>query len=172
MIRRFSEDIDITYDIWAFAPDFAGDDEDPLPPTRSQEQRWTRAIRARLVEWTREHGLPVIQEGLTRSGCDAKVRADADRIYIGYTPLFESDGFVKPEVKLEFGARSTGEPRKWRPVVCDASLHLPDLAFPAASPSVMVAEWPATITLAGHSNCRRPGRAYVLGKGYRHARIL
>ena len=46
-IRRFSEDIDITYDIRAFAPDLvAGAGADALPPTRSQEKRWTRAIRA------------------------------------------------------------------------------------------------------------------------------
>ena len=45
-IRRFSEDIDITYDIRAFAPDLVdGAGDDALPPTRSQEKRWTRAIR-------------------------------------------------------------------------------------------------------------------------------
>ena len=156
VVRRFSEDIDITYDIRAFAPEFAGDDEEPLPPTRSQEQRWTRTIRARLAEWTREHALPAIQEGLTASGWDAEVRADADQIFIGYTPLFDGNGFVKPEVKLEFGARSTGEPRKRRPVVCDASLHLPDLEFPAASPSVMLAErtfWEKATAM--HVFCKR-----------------
>ncbi|MYG01299.1 MAG: nucleotidyl transferase AbiEii/AbiGii toxin family protein [Acidobacteriia bacterium] len=156
IIRRLSEDIDITYDIRAFAPDFAADSEEPLPPTRSQEKRWTRAIRARLAEWTKEYALPAVQEGLARSRCAADVRADADRIYIGYTPLFDGYGFVKPEVKLEFGARSTGEPRKRRPVVCDASLHLPDLAFPAASPSVMLAErtfWEKATAM--HVFCKR-----------------
>lgn len=155
-VRRFSEDIDITYDIRAFAPEFTSDDEEPLPPTRSQEKRWTRAIRARLAEWTREHALPVIQEGLTGNGCAADVRADADQIYIGYAPLFDGYGFVKPEVKLEFGARSTGEPRKRRPVVCDASLHLPDFAFPTASPSVMLAErtlWEKATAM--HVFCKR-----------------
>lgn len=156
IIQRFSEDIDITYDIRAFAPDFVADSEEPLPPTRSQEKRWTRAIRARLAEWTREYALPAVQEGLARSRCTAEVRADADRIYIGYTPLFDGYGFVKPEVKLEFGARSTGEPRKRRPVVCDASFHLPDLAFPAASPPVMLAErtfWEKATAM--HVFCKR-----------------
>ncbi len=155
-VRRFSEDIDITYDIRAFAPDLAADDEEPLPPTRSQEKRWTRAIRARLAEWTREYALPVIQEGLKGNGCAADVRADADQIYICYAPLFDGYGFVKPEVKLEFGARSTGEPRKRRPVVCDASRHLPDLAFPTASPSVMLAErtfWEKATAM--HVFCKR-----------------
>ena len=156
VIRRFSEDIDITYDIRAFAPEFAGDEEEPLPPTRSQEQRWTRTIRARLAEWTKEHALPVLQERLTGSGWDAEVRADADAIYIGYTPLFDGYGFVKPEVKLEFGARSTGEPWERRPVVCDVSSHLRDVAFPAASPSVMLAErtfWEKATAM--HVFCKR-----------------
>ena len=38
----------MTYDIRAFAPDLvAGAKEEALPPTRSQEKRWTRAILLR-----------------------------------------------------------------------------------------------------------------------------
>lgn len=45
-ISRFSEDVDITYDIRAFAPDLVADaGAEALPPTRSQERRWTKAIR-------------------------------------------------------------------------------------------------------------------------------
>ena len=59
-IRRFSEDIDITYDIRAFAPDLVtGAGPEALPPTRSQEKRWTRAIRSRLAEWTRDRACPL-----------------------------------------------------------------------------------------------------------------
>ena len=40
-INRFSEDVDVTYDIRRFAPELvAGTGEDALPPTRSQERRW------------------------------------------------------------------------------------------------------------------------------------
>ena len=59
-IRRFSEDIDITYDIRAFAPDLVtGAGPEALPPTRSQEKRWMRAIRSRLAEWTRDRACPL-----------------------------------------------------------------------------------------------------------------
>ena len=58
-IRRFSEDIDITYDIREFAPDLvAGGDEEALPPTRSQERRWTRAIRTGRRMGSRSRAAP------------------------------------------------------------------------------------------------------------------
>ena len=140
-IRRFSEDVDITYDIRAFAPDLvSGAGDEALPPTRSQEKRWTRAIRARLAEWVRDEARPVVEEGLSNAKFEATCRAELDRLYVGYEPLVETSGFVFPEVIVEFGARSTGEPHANRPVVCDAAACLPDLAFPEADPSVMLAE--------------------------------
>ena len=43
-IRRFSEDVDLTYDIRTLVHDLVGDSPHPLPANRSQEKRWTRAI--------------------------------------------------------------------------------------------------------------------------------
>ena len=159
-IRRFSEDIDITYDIRAFAPDLvAGAGDDALPPTRSQEKRWTRAIRARLAEWARDDARPIVEEELARAGHVARVRAVAERLYIGYEPLFEETGFVRPEVMVEFGARSTGEPHKVLPVVCDAAAYLPNLIFPQTRPTVMLAErtfWEKATAI--HVFCRQERR--------------
>ena len=159
-IRRFSEGVDITYDIRAFAPDLvarAGDEV--LPATRSREKRWTRAIRARLAEWVRDRASPIVEEELARAGFAARVRAEAERLYIGYEPLFEETGFVRPGVMVEFGARSTGEPRRALPVVCDAAAYLPDLAFPQARPTVMLAErtfWEKATAI--HVFCRQERR--------------
>ena len=159
-IRRFSEDIDITYDIRAFAPDLvSGAGDEALPPTRSQEKRWTRAIRARLAEWVRDEALPAIQEGLSAAGFAARCRVEAERLYVGYEPMFEASGFVYPEVIVEFGARSTGEPHANRPVICDAAVLLPDLAFPEAQPTVMLAErtfWEKATAI--HVFCRQERR--------------
>ena len=41
-IPRFSEDVDLTYDIRELAPDLVGDSPGALPKSRSQEHRWTR----------------------------------------------------------------------------------------------------------------------------------
>ena len=140
-IRRFSEDIDMTYDIRAFAPDLvSGAGDEALPPTRSQEKRWTKAIRARLAEWVRDQACPIVEDGLAGAGFVGQVRAEAERLYIGYEPLFKGARFMRPEVMVEFGARSTGEPHKILPVVCDAATYLPDLVLPEARPSTMLAE--------------------------------
>ena len=140
-IRRFSGDIDITYDIRAFAPDLVGGaDDEALPPTRSQEQRWTKAIRHQLASWVREQALPTVEAGLARDGFVARVRAEGERLYVGYEPAFDDYGFVRPEVLVDFGTRSTGEPRETRPIECDAAAFLPDLSFPEACPAVMLAE--------------------------------
>ena len=80
-IRRFSEDIDITYDIRGFAPDLvAGAGDEALPLTRSQERRWTKAIRPRLAEWVRGRAGPFVQEGAcTSKGCNARSHPNGRR---------------------------------------------------------------------------------------------
>ncbi len=156
-IRRFSEDIDVTYDIRAFAPDLvSGAGDEALAPTRSQEKRWTRAIRARLAEWVRDQARPLVEERLSDAGFRARYRAEGERLLVDYEPLFEETGFVRPDVIVEFGARSTGEPHTNRPVVCDAAAHLPELAFPEARTTVMLAErtfWEKATAM--HVFCRR-----------------
>ena len=140
-IRRFSEDLDITYDIRAIAPDLVeGAEEDPLPRSRSEERNWTREIRRRLADWVETHALAVIKADLSGPQPSVRVQADGDRVLVGYEPLFAYYDFVKPEVTVEFGARSTGSPREQRPVECDAAPYLPEVALPTARPFVMLAE--------------------------------
>ena len=140
-IRRFSEDLDVTYDIRAFAPDIVGDSEEAFPPNRSQEKRWTKMIRKRLEEWTREEARAVIEDGLVRAGFYAAgFRTENDQVYIEYEPMFDHSSFVKSEVKVEFGARSTGEPYVERPVKCYAADIVPEILFPSTTLSAMVAE--------------------------------
>ena len=140
-IRRFSEDLDVTYSIRAIAPDLLqGVGEDSLPSSRSQERNWTREIRRRLGDWVEIHALPAIQAGFSQVDTSVVVRAESDRLFVGYEPLFPYNDFVRPEVMVEFGARATGEPREKRPVECDAAPYLSGVSFPTARPFVMLAE--------------------------------
>jgi hypothetical protein len=140
VIRRFSEDVDLTYDIRALAPDLLEDEAEPLPSTRSQERKWSKEIRARLPAWIAAEALPAVVSALTAGGLPAQARAEDDKIHIEYEPVAAGTGYVRPAVLLEFGARSTGEPWEAMPVVCDAATHLSQLVFPQATPRVMRVE--------------------------------
>ena len=144
-----------------------GDSEEAFPPNRSQEKRWTKTIRKRLEEWAREEARAVIEEGLVRAGFHAAgFRTDNDQVYVEYEPIFAHSIFVKPEVKVEFGARSTGEPYVERQIKCDAADIVPEIMFPSTSLSVMVAErtfWEKATSL--HVFChRRRGRGNRLSR--------
>ena len=160
VIRRFSEDLDITYDIRAIAPDLVvGHEDDAVPPTRSQERRWTREIRGRLAAWVQDHALPAMQTDFSESGLSAHARAEGDRILVVYEPLSSDYSFVRPEVMVEFGARSTGEPRRGLPIECDATPYLPGVEFPSTRAYVMLAErtfWEKAT--AAHVFCRQRRR--------------
>lgn len=140
VIRRFSEDVDLTYDIRAIAPDLVGENGEPLPTTRSEEKRWSREVRRRLPEWVANTVQPVIADAMAAEGLAGTIRVEADRLFIDYEPTATGSGYVAPSVMLEFGARSTGEPASLRDVGCDAAGLVDGLTFPTARPRVMHAE--------------------------------
>lgn len=140
VIRRFSEDVDLTYDIRAIARDLVGDADAPLPASANQEKKWTKAIRTRLSEWVDAEIVPRLKGDLEEYGLPATVRSEGDKVFIDYAPLATGTGYVAPAVMLEFGARSTGEPSEPRAIHCDAATHLQGVEFPTATPKVMRAE--------------------------------
>lgn len=140
VIRRFSEDVDLTYDIRALAPDLVGDNGEALPKTRSEEKRWTSAVRERLPQWVAGAVQPVIAKALAAGPLTAAIRVDGEKLFIDYEATTAGSGYVSPSVMLEFGARSTGEPASPRDVTCDAAPLVDDVVFPTARPRVMHAE--------------------------------
>ena len=139
-IRRFSEDIDLTYDIRRLVPELVGEEGDALPGTRGEERRWSKAVRKRLPEWVAGEMLPLVDAALAGDKLPAKARADGDKIFIEYEPVASPSSYVLPRVMLEFGARSTGEPSDRHDVVCDVTEVVDSLTFPTAKPRVMRAE--------------------------------
>lgn len=140
-IRRFSEDLDVTYDIRAFAPDLVAGSDAALPSTMSQSKRWSEQIARRLVEWVRGDALAILSDAITRAGAGAVARAEGDKLFVRYElAIGGAAEYVRPEVMIEFGARGTGEPAHRHTVTCDAAPHLPTLVFPSATPRVTDAE--------------------------------
>lgn len=138
VINRFSEDIDVTYDIRAIAGDLIKDESDnPLPQSRSQGKKWSDAIRSRLPDWLTHTALPYLREKIAAEHLGATVAAENECLYIEYGVRTGDYGYVAPHVKVEFGARSTGEPSQIHTIACDAAPYLPGVAFPTASARVM-----------------------------------
>lgn len=137
VIRRFSEDVDLTYDIRAIAPDLMGEVVPRWPTSRSQEKKWSKIIRQRLAEFVGTRLAPELAIAIAEQGLPARVRAEGERVFIDYDALGQGTGYVLPSVLLEFGARSTGEPNEPRQARCDAARYLPEVRFPAAMPQVM-----------------------------------
>ncbi len=139
-IHRFSEDVDLTYDIRAIAPDLVGHAAEPVPPSRSQQKKWTDEIRTRLPRWIAQFVAPWIEKQLDAEDLRARVVQDADKLAMEYEATTAHSDYIRPAVLLEFGARSTGEPTEVRDVISDASAALSELEFPHARPRVMRAE--------------------------------
>ena len=95
-IERFSEDVDVTYDIRAIAPDLTSAESDGLPSTRSQEQRWTKIIRERLTVWVRDTVSPMLIARLKDEKIAAVVTPGVDSVQIEYEQQVEGSGYVLP----------------------------------------------------------------------------
>lgn len=158
VIDRFSEDIDLTYDIRALVPDLLREGN-PIPASMSQEKKITRAVRARLPEWIERTVRPVIEDALAASGLQAQLSLagqDRDKLIIAYPAVKTGTGYVSTTVQLEFGARATGEPHHFHEVACDIAPWIENVIFPTARPLVMAAErtfWEKAT--AAHVYCRQ-----------------
>lgn len=139
IIDRFSEDIDLTYDIRKLIADLV-DDGGALPRSRSKANKWAKAVRERLPEWIHAHVRPVLEEALARDRLDVKLEIgghDHDKLLLHYPAHKLGTGYVSPVVTLEFGGRATGEPHQVVNVACDMDGHVDGVTFPVASPQVM-----------------------------------
>jgi hypothetical protein len=137
VIKRFSEDIDVTYDVRQIIPELAKG-EKPLPQTASQATKWREAIDAKLTAWVKDIALPILQKHADKTGAQVTLRAEGSDLFIDYDPVASGYGYVPPIVKIEFGARSTGEPAEIKDIVCDAAKHVQGVTFPTAKPRVML----------------------------------
>ncbi len=139
-IGRFSEDVDLTYDIRELVPDLVRDCPDALPPNRSQERKWTKAVREALGAWTHDVAKPALARALRVVEPDGEVVIEDGNVLVRYVALNEGTSYGRAEVKLEFGGRATGEPSAAMPVRCDAADHVRGVEFPTAEPRVLQVE--------------------------------
>lgn len=144
IIDRFSEDIDLTYDIRQLVPDLLRDGN-PIPPSSSQAKKISDNIKARLPSWIETSVQPILEAALTQDNLRATLNLagnDKDKLILTYKPIEKGTGYAPPSIQLEFGARATGEPNEQYEVICDVATAIKGIVFPVAMPLVMRAENP------------------------------
>jgi hypothetical protein len=142
IIDRFSEDVDLTYDIRELAADLL-QQGNPIPASASQEKKISSAVRHRLPIWIETTIRPVIEAALAKAGLEATltlISKERDKLILAYPVVKTGTGYSSPTIQLEFGARATGEPNHVQPVTCDIAPEIAGVIFPTAQPLVMAAE--------------------------------
>ena len=142
VIDRFSEDVDLTYDIRELVPDLLRDGN-PIPDSASQEKKITSAVRSRLPVWIDETVKPVIQAALDSAGLTASLTIAGkgnEKLMVDYPALKTGTGYAAASIQREFGGRATGEPSQVRAISCDAASVIEGVDFPTANPATMAAE--------------------------------
>lgn len=142
IIDRFSEDIDLTYDIREVVPDLLRDGN-PIPASSSQAKKITDRVRERLPQWIEGEVLPILLSTLERDGLRASLTLtgnEKEKLILAYEPIKVGTGYAASTIQLEFGGRATGEPHQRHTVACDMAPAIHGIEFPMAQPLVMAAE--------------------------------
>lgn len=143
IIDRFSEDIDLTYDIRELVPasrETPTEGDEPHPRSRNQARDWRAQAETALDAWIDAEVRPALTARLEREKLDSRIIIEPQKLILTAAPQTEGWDYMKPDVLIDFGGRSTGLPAEIRSLVCDAAEHLPELSFPTANPRVMAAE--------------------------------
>lgn len=138
-IDRFSEDIDLTYDIRRLVGAAENLSADPIPQSRAQAEKWSRQARNALGDWVAGQFVPAFSEAAKAVG--AGLEQEGEDVLMPYPSVLESaSAYMRPAVKLEFGGRATGEPADWADITCDMAETLPpDILLPTAKVRTMSA---------------------------------
>jgi hypothetical protein len=137
VIDRFSEDLDVTVDIRHLIHDLAGDGEQPIAATTSQQRRWRKPIDEALSRWVADVIVPHLEQQAQSAELGVRVERSGEKVWIRHDPVSGGWGYMSPDVLIEFGGRSTGLPAEIMPITSYAARELPDLTFPTAAPRVM-----------------------------------
>lgn len=142
IIDRFSEDVDLTYDIREVVPDLLRNGN-PIPASSSQAKKITDAVRDRLPDWIKNTVQPILESAIQRDGVQATLSLagkENEKLILTYTPIKVGTGYAASTIQLEFGGRATGEPHQRHAVTCDMAPAIEGISFPTAQPLVMGAE--------------------------------
>lgn len=155
-INRFSEDIDITIDYQALAPDLTsvGSIQGAAARTRTNVR-----LKTALKEYVHGAVKPFFEERVKAQVPRGSVTVDeeGEKLDIHYhSALGGQIGYLRPTILIEFGGRNTTLPSAEQLVTPDLAGELPVLRFPQAAVQVLAAErtfWEKATLI--HAECNR-----------------
>lgn len=164
VIKRFSEDIDITIDYKEVESEI-----DPFAEatSRAKIDRFRGEAQEYVSQFARHRLLPYFEGRLSHAYRDEPVSVmlegeEEEKLLIHYpSALNTAAGYIERRILIELGARNLTEPNQTHEIHCDITLdgQIAELQFPTATVPVLAAErtfW-EKVTLA-HAEVKR---AYV-----------
>lgn len=124
LIERFSEDLDVTVDRAHLG--FGGDASPVVAPSANQRSKRLDALQSACVAYVRDALAPAL-DGRISTGRLVSDPEDSLALLFEYPSVFPADGYLRPNVKIELGARSDIDPfesPEIRPYLAEA---VPDL---------------------------------------------
>lgn len=128
LIERFSEDLDLTVDRAHLG--FSGDQSPEVATSNNQRRHRLEALHAACVEYVQNKIQPAMEERIVAQVPGGRIIRDPDdelSLVFEYPTVFPPDAYLRPSVKMEFGARSDIDPSETpeiRPYLIET---LPDL---------------------------------------------
>ncbi len=147
VIRRFSEDIDVTVDIRRLLPEETR--ESDIPVSRNQAERWKKKIREiELPAVITAEIVPELEANLpdgVRIDCDlSKGVVSVDYTSLAITPARRVTGiepYIDTSVRVELGGFSSGKPSHIKRAVTDAAASgIVGVELPEVDVNVMAIE--------------------------------
>jgi len=125
LIERFSEDLDLTIDRAHLG--FGGEQSPEAAPSNNQRRQRLDALQAACISYVRDTIKPALEQRVP-GGRIVLDPEDELSLLFEYPTVFQQDAYLRPSVKMEFGARSDIDPSETpeiRPYLVEA---LPDLS--------------------------------------------
>lgn len=133
LIERFSEDLDLTIDRTYLG--FGGDQSPEAAPSNNQRKQRLDRLNAACVAYVRNTITPALEQRVAAQVPGGRFIQDADdelSVLFEYPTVFPPDAYLRPSVKMEFGARSDIDPSESpeiRPYLVEALPNLSGGAF-------------------------------------------
>ncbi|MBX7257530.1 MAG: nucleotidyl transferase AbiEii/AbiGii toxin family protein [Candidatus Hydrogenedentes bacterium] len=170
IIRRFSEDVDVSLDYRDLLED--PNDAPTGESSRSSLRRIAEHLKEQVREHVEQHMLPPLSAAFneaTHGLGRIELSEDGERLYLHYpSPLTLVGGYLTDWVLVEFGGRNVTEPSSTHRVDPAIAQDLPTLKFPGAEVNVLSPErtfWEKATLV--HVECHRQ-RQFSVERQSRH----